>query len=84
MRRVVVHIDRLVLRGFRVEDGYEIGAGMQREMERLFAEPQAVSQLSGLGDMPSLNVSGVPIGHGSTPHGVGAAMANGIGKEIGE
>ena len=32
MKRVVVHIDRLVLKGFRHEDRHDIAVGLQAEL----------------------------------------------------
>jgi len=81
MRRVLIHIDRLVLRGFSAEDRHGIGAGLRREMEQVFSDWQAVSQLRGMGDVSTLKVRGSPIEFGSTLHGVGEVVAKSIGKE---
>ena len=82
MKRVVIHIDRLVLNGFRHEDRHAIAAGLQQELSRLLAYPQAVESLTGLGDRAQLQVSGVHIAQGSKPRRVGAQVAQGIGKEF--
>lgn len=82
MKHVVVHIDRLVLKGFRREDSHAIALGLQQDLERVFADRDTVSRLSGLGEVPQLQVSGVHIGHGSKPQRVGESVAQGIGKEI--
>ena len=82
MKRVVVHIDRLVLKGFRHEDRHAIAAGLQQELGRVFADREAVSLLSARGDVPRLQVVGVPIEHGSILQRVGESVAQGIGKEI--
>ena len=82
MKRVVVHIDRLVLKGFRHEDRHAVAAGLRQELENVFAERETVSLLSALGDVPRLRVSGVHIEHGSPPQRVGEQVAQGIGKEI--
>ena len=82
MKRVVVHIDRLVLKGFRPEDRHAIAAGLQQELGRVFADREAVSLLSAIGDVPRLLVGGVPIGQGSMPQRVGENVAQGIGREI--
>ena len=82
MRRVVVHIDRLVLRGFRPEDRHAIAAGLQQELGRVFAERDAVSLLRARGDVSRLQVGGVPVEQGSRPQRVGENVAQGIGKEI--
>ena len=82
MRRVVVHIDRLVLNGFRHEDRHAIAAGLQQELGRVFADREAASLLGAMGDMSRLHVSGVHIEQGSKPQRVGESVAQGIGKEI--
>lgn len=82
MKRVVVHIDRLVLKGFRPEDRHTIAAGLQQELGHVFADREAVSLLRAMGDVPRLQVGGVPMEQGSMPQRVGESVAQGIGKEI--
>ena len=82
MKRVVVHIDRLVLKGFRPEDRHAIAVGLQQELGRVFADREAVSLLSAMGDVSRLQVGGVPIEQGSKPQRIGENVARGIGKEI--
>ena len=82
MRRVVIHIDRLVLNGFRFEDRHAIAAGLQQELSRLLADPQAVQGLTGLGDISRLQVGRMHIAQSSKPQRVGAQVAQGIGKEF--
>ena len=82
MKRVVVHIERLVLKGFRPEDRHAIAAGLQQELGRVFAERDAVSLLGVMRNVPRLLVAGVPIEVDSTPQRVGENVAQGIGKEI--
>lgn len=82
MTRVVVHIDRLVLKGFHHQDQHAIAAGLQQELGRVFADREAVSLLSGMGDVARLQVPGVPVGQGSSPQRVGEDVARGICREI--
>jgi hypothetical protein len=82
MKRVVIHIDRLVLKGFRHEDQHAIAAGLQQELARVFADREAVSLLSALADVSQLQVGGVHIEHGSKPQRIGENVARGIGREI--
>ena len=82
MKRVVIHIDRLVLKGFRSADRHDIAVGLQEELGRVFAGREAVSQLRAKGDVSRLQVGGVPIEHGSNPQRVGENVAQSIGKEI--
>lgn len=82
MKRVVLHIDSLVLKGFRHEDRHGIAEGLQQELTRMFADPQAAQHLTAKGDVSRLQVGGVSIGHGSKPQRVGENVAQSIGKEI--
>jgi hypothetical protein len=82
MRRVIVHIDRLVLTGFRPEDRDAIAAGIEQELGRVCSNREAVSVLRHLGDILRLPVSGVQLEPGSNPQRVGERVAQGIGKEI--
>ena len=82
MRRVVVHIDRLVLNGFRREDRHAIATGLQQELGRVFGDREAVSLLKASGDVQRLKVGGVSVEHGAMPQLVGESVAQGIGKEI--
>ena len=82
MKRVVIHIDRLVLNGFRFEDRHAIAAGLQQELSRLLVDRQAAEGLTGLGDLSRLRVGGVHIAQDSKPQRVGAQLAQGISKEF--
>jgi hypothetical protein len=80
MKRVVLHIDSLVLKGFRQEDRQGIAEGLQQELTRLFADPQAAQQLTAKGDVSRLRIGGIHIQHDSKPQHVGSQVAQGIGK----
>jgi hypothetical protein len=80
MKRVEVHIDRLVLRGFRPEDGHGIAAGMREELARLLSDPRAARQLTAQGDAPRLRIGGVQIGQGAKPRQVGLTLVRGLSK----
>jgi len=80
MKRVVLHIDSLVLKGFRHEDRHGIAEGMQQELGRMFADPQAAQQLTASGDISRLRVGSIQIGQGAKPQGIGLQVAQGIGK----
>ena len=82
MKRVVLHIGRLVLTGFHYQDRHVIAAGLQQELGRVFANRAAVSLLPAIGDVSRLQVDGVHIEHGSKPQRVGESVAHGIGKEM--
>jgi len=83
MTRVIVHIDRLVLKGLRPEDRHAVAQGLQAELERAWSGRDAASRLRGLGDVPRLQVGGVAVERGASPQRVGERVAQGIGREIG-
>lgn len=82
MKRLVVHIDRLVLNGFRAEDRHAIAAGLQQELGRMFADREAISGLRDAGDLVRLRVGGVQFEQGARPEHIGASVAQGIVKGI--
>ena len=80
MKRVVLHIDSLVLKGFRHEDRHGIAEGLQHELSRLFADPQTTQQLTANSDMSWLRVDSIRIAQNEKPQRVGSQVAQGIGK----
>ena len=54
MTRVIVHIDRLVLHGLDRADAAGISAGLQSELQRLLASPEAAAGLVARGDLRQL------------------------------
>ena len=82
MTRVVVHIERLVLKDFRPQDGDAVAEGLQRELSRLLAEPGAAPQLAALGSLPRLQVGGVPLDRGAGAQQIGERLAQGVSREI--
>jgi hypothetical protein len=82
VKKVIVHIDRLVLSGFGHEDRHAIAAGLQQELGHVFADREAVSQLGAMGNVQRLRVAGVRFEQGSKAQRIGEHVAQGIGKEI--
>ncbi len=80
MKRVILQIDSLVLKGFRHEDRHGIADGLQQELTRMFADPQAAQQLTANGDVSRLRIASISIGHGAKPQRIGSQVAQGIGK----
>jgi hypothetical protein len=83
MKRVIVHIDRLVLNGFPREHRHAIAEGLREELGRVFADRDVISDLRDRGDLPRLHVNGVQVEQGAKPQRVGENVAQGIGREIG-
>lgn len=82
MTRVAVHIERLVLKDFRPQDGDAVAEGLQRELSRLLAEPSAAPQLAAMGSLPRLQVGAGPLDRGAGAQQIGQRLAQRIGREI--
>ena len=82
MKRIVLHIDNLILKGFRHEDRQSIADGLQQELTRLFADPQAIQQLTANGDVSRLRIGSVQVNQGVKPQHVGLQVAQSIDKGI--
>lgn len=83
MRRVVVTIDRLMLKGFRYEDRYAIAQGLQEQLTGMLSEPGMAQRFSETGDVPRLRVGPIDSTADSKPRQIGKATANGIVKGLG-
>jgi hypothetical protein len=82
MKQVHLHIDSLVLRGFRPEDRHGIAAGLQQELNRIFSDPQAAQQLAATGDVSRLSIGSIKIAQGAKPQHVGSQVARNIGRRM--
>jgi len=82
LKRIVIHIDRLALKGFRDQDRVAIAAGLQDELARVLGDRADVRRLSTTADALRLQVGSVPVERGSRPRRVGQVVARGIGKEM--
>jgi hypothetical protein len=82
MRRVVVHIDRMVLRGFGNADAQAVGEGMRSELARLLAQPPTGEKLASLGHVSSLHAEKIRLGHDARAQAVGLSAGRAIAKGI--
>ena len=82
MTRVIVHIDRLVLQGFRREDRVAIAEGLQRELAVVLGSESAVRALREGGDVPQMRVDAVQVADGQRGERVGESVARRIGAEV--
>jgi hypothetical protein len=82
MKRVILHIDRLVLKGFRYEDRYAVQEALREELGRQFSTPDAPQHLVSRGDLAGLEVSGVRIAPGGRSSQLGSQAARGIAREL--
>jgi hypothetical protein len=82
MNRVIVHIDTLVLKGFRNEDRHALADGLRQELGRLLAAPDASRHLMDQDGVSRLRIGAVHIGQGAKPAAVGVQAAQGIARGI--
>jgi hypothetical protein len=82
MRRVIVDIDSLVLKGFRYEDRHAIKAAVQEELARVLAIPNAAARVAQLGSTPQMHIGNVNVGTNAKPQQVGAATGRAIGQGL--
>ena len=82
MKRVVVHIDRLVLNGFRNADAHAIGEGLRGELARLLADPATGERLAALGHVSSLHAGRSGSRQTADPNGSACAAGRAIAKGI--
>lgn len=83
MNRVIVHIDRLVLKGFRHEDRYGVAEGLRQELGRLLAEPSVARRLASRGDAARVGAGQLRLTPGMPPVRIGERAAGSIAREIG-
>lgn len=82
MTRVVVHIDKLILRGIDRADAAALSKGLQAELRDLLSEQGLTSLISRQGNIPRVKVE--PLSHeaGTAAHqlgsGIGRRVVNGI------
>jgi hypothetical protein len=75
-RRIVLHIDRLVLRGVDRADAAALSAAIQAELQRRLAGPDSARTLVSDGDRNRINAGSVRIAHGqATGQAAGRAIA---------
>lgn len=82
MKRIVVHIDKLVLKGFEPGEQQRISRDLQAELGRLLAAPAAYGQLASLGHIPRLRVGNDAAAHGEMPASTGISAARAIARGL--
>jgi hypothetical protein len=78
----VVHIDRLVLRGFRHEDRHRIAEELREEIGRRLAEPEAARRMASRQDAAHLDVATVRVAPGASPAKTAAKAAHNIARGL--
>lgn len=82
MKRVIVHVEGLVLHGFGHGDRREIAAGLESALSRLLAEPGAARALAGRGDADRVQAGRVRIASERGAAGTGRAVGGKIVRAI--
>jgi hypothetical protein len=82
MRRVLVHIDRLVLKGFAHADRHALAEGLREELARQLTEPGLAVRLASRSRSDRVDAGHVGIGPAGSLRPVGAQIALGIAKGI--
>jgi hypothetical protein len=82
MKRVVVHIDRLILNGFRPDDRRGISKGLQSELAHVLATPLAGERLASLGNVPNIRAGRITLTQDVNPQATGVTAARAISKEL--
>jgi len=80
MKRITVHIDRLVLQGFNDVDRNGIAEGLSEELVRQFSDNNVLSRVTSQVASPILRVGGVSIERGAMPRDVGVQLARSLGR----
>ena len=75
---VDLHIDELVLDGFDPGDRYRIGAAVEAELARLFAERGVSPSLARGGELSSLDGGSFDVAPGTGPEGIGGQVAQAV------
>jgi len=78
MRRVHVHIDRLVLRGVHDADRHAVAAAIEQELTRRFGARGVYEKIASLDHRDRLPAARVTVGAGSKPAVLGAALVGGV------
>ena len=82
MRRIVVNIDSLVLKGFRYEDRHAIAVAVQNELTRALSAPEAGQRIAAIVSVPRMSIGNVNIGANAKPQQIGAATGRAAGQAL--
>jgi hypothetical protein len=82
MRRVLVHVNRLVLKGIRHEDRLSLVEGLRRELRLQLAEPGLANNLQRETHVPRLDGGRIRLGSTAGPASIGTQAGRRITKVI--
>jgi hypothetical protein len=78
MKRIVLHIDRLVLNGFPADQRDGVVRGLEGEFGRLLAEPAMAQRLGTVGNVERVRTSDARIASDAAPRTAGTSVARAI------
>jgi hypothetical protein len=78
VRRVVVHIDRLVLKGIGHAAQRDVAGALQSELARLLGKSHGADNLIALGNVERLSVAPIRVAAAAAPKTLGAQAAQSI------
>jgi hypothetical protein len=73
-----LHIEELMLHGFAPEDRYRIGAAVERELARLFAERGVPAGVVAGAEIARLDGGAFAVAPGARPEAIGAQVAQAV------
>jgi hypothetical protein len=82
VKQLIVHIDRLVLRGFRPEDRHAIAAGLQEGLADALNGAHGATQSAFPEAVPTLRAGRVEVGPGTSVQQIGGEVARVVGKRV--
>jgi hypothetical protein len=82
VKRILVHIDSLVLKGFRHQDRLAIAEGLRDGLARHFAEPQSAQHLVSCAGQATIKVGGLRIDARAGASQLGAQAARDIAGAV--
>lgn len=82
MTRVIVHIDKLVLRGIDRADTAEISAGIRAQLKSQLVEPGGVETLATVGDRSRIQAGTAQVDQACVASSLGRNIGNRIAKGV--
>jgi hypothetical protein len=80
---IELHIEELVLHGFEPGDRHRIADAVERELDRLFTQQGAQSQLALSNEIGHLDAGAFEVTAGSRPEMIGAQVAQALYRRVG-
>lgn len=80
MKRVIVHIDQLVLKGFNRADRDGIVEGLHTELLSQFSDAGVLDRLTAESSRPRIRIGGVKIDQGMGSRDIGSRIGKGLGS----